>query len=66
MDKTKLRVGKKYIRRRKVIIDDVPREAECFLKCEEITHDGAVFSRYFEPTIIMTNAEIAKELRNSL
>ena len=66
MDKTKLQVGKKYIRKRKVIIDGVPREAECFLKCEEITTDGAVFSRYFEPPIVMTNTEIATELRKSL
>ena len=66
MDKAKLQVGKKYIRKRKVVIDGVPREAECFLKCEEIKTDGAVFSRYFEPPIIMKDTEIEKELRESL
>lgn len=66
MEKDKLEIGKKYIRKRKVVIDNISREAECFLRCEEVNEVGAVFSRCFEPLIIMTNAEIEKELRDTI
>lgn len=66
MEKEKLEVGRRCIRRRRVVIDDIPREAECFLRCEEVNEKGARFSRDFEPSIIMTNMEIEKELRETI
>ena len=66
MNKDRLNIGKKYIRKRKVFIDNIPREAECFLRGEEVNCRGAVFSRYFEPPIALTNDEIEKELRETI
>lgn len=66
MQKSMLKIGKKYKRKRKVMIDNIPREAECFIRCEEVNDKGAVFSRYFEPPIFMTNLEIEQELRETI
>lgn len=48
------------------MIDNIPREAESFLRYEEVNDKGATFSRYFEPPIVMTNEEIEKELRETI
>lgn len=63
MDKSNLIPGKKYHRRRKTIISGIKREAENWIKCERITEDGAVFSRYFEPDIVLSDQEIEKEIK---
>ena len=62
MDKKKLKPGKKYQQKRKTVIDGIPREAERWLKCERITDDGAIFSRDFEPEIVLTDREIREEI----
>lgn len=62
MDKKKLIPGKKYQQKRKTVIDEIPREAERWLKCERITDTGAIFSRDFEPEIELTDKEIRKEI----
>lgn len=62
MDKNKLIPGKKYQQKRKTIIDGIPREAERWIKCEQITDTGAIFSRDFEPEIELTDKEIRKEI----
>lgn len=63
MDKSKLNPGKKYLQKRKTIISGIPREAERWLKCKEITPDGAIFSRDFEPEIYLNNRQIQEELQ---
>lgn len=63
MIKSKLKPGKKYMQKRKTIISGIPREAERWLKCEEITPDGAIFSRDFEPEIYLDNRQIQEELQ---
>lgn len=65
MNKANLQVGKKYLHIRKTIIDNVEREAERWIKCVEITQDGAYFSRMFEPKIYLENEEIEGELNES-
>ena len=62
MDKNKLIPGKKYQQKRKTVISGIPREAERWLKCEQITNTGAIFSRDFEPEIELTDKEIREEL----
>ena len=62
MDKNKLIPGKKYQQKRKTVIDGIPREAERWMKCEQITDTGAIFSRDFEPEIELTDNEIRKEI----
>ena len=63
MIKSKLNPGKKYLQKRKTIISGIPREAERWIKCEEITPDGAIFSRDFEPAIYLDNQQIQEELQ---
>lgn len=63
MIKSKLKPGKKYLQKRKTIISGIPWEAERWLKCEEITPDGAIFSRDFEPAIYLDNRQIQEELQ---
>lgn len=65
MDKSKLQIGKKYLYKRKTVIDGVKREAERWIRCEKITIPGAVFSRDLEPEIYLTNEEIQEELHES-
>lgn len=62
MDKKKIISGKKYKQKRKAVINGITREAERWIRCERITEDGAVFSRDFEPEILLTDQEIEKEL----
>ena len=62
MDKRKLIPGKKYLHKRKTIISGRLMEAERWIKCEEITPDGAIFSRDFEPEIYLSNQQIREEL----
>lgn len=65
MNKANLQIGKKYLHIRKTVIDGVEREAERWIKCVEITQDGAYFSRMFEPKICLENEEIEGELNES-
>ena len=62
MDKQKLIPGRKYLHREAHIINNRTIQAQRWLKCEEITEDGAVFSRYFEDKIPLSNQEIEEEL----
>lgn len=43
MNKKKLIVGQKYLRRRKTTYGNRPAEAESYLECVQITPVGAVF-----------------------
>lgn len=63
MKKTELQLGRKYLHVRKTIIDGIPRTAERWLRCEEITSTGAKFSRLYEPIIELTDREIELELQ---
>ena len=63
MDKSNLKPGKKYLHKRKTTISGRMLEAERWLKCEEITPDGAIFSRDFEPEIYLDNRQIQEELQ---
>ena len=60
--KDKLMPGKKYLHKRKTIISGVLREAERWIRCEEIMPDGAVFSRDFEMEIYLSDQQIREEL----
>ena len=62
MDKNKLIPGRKYLHRKTHMIDNRIIKAQRWLKCEEITEDGAVFSRYFEDKISLSDQEIEEEL----
>lgn len=62
MDKKNLKPRKKYLHRRKTVISGVLREAERWIRCEEIMSDGAVFSRDFEPEIFLNNRQIREEI----
>lgn len=48
--------------KRQVMIDGIKRQAERWIRCERITEAGAVFNRYFEPEITMTDKQIKEEL----
>lgn len=63
MDKKNLKPGKKYLHKRKTTISGRMLEAERWIKCEEITPDGAIFSRDFEPAIYLNNRQIQEELQ---
>ena len=62
MDKKDLIPGKAYLHKRTTVIDGIKRQAERWIRCESITETGAVFQRYFEPDITLTNAQIREEL----
>lgn len=62
VSKDKLMPGKKYLHKRKTIISGVLREAERWIRCEEIMSDGAVFSRDYEMEIYLSNQQIREEL----
>lgn len=62
MKKQKLIPGRKYLHRKTHMIDNRTIKAQRWLRCEEITEDGAVFSRYFEDKILLSNREIEEEL----
>lgn len=63
MIKEDLLVGKSYLHVRQTIIDGIPRTAERWLRCKEITSTGARFSRLYEPIIELTDREIELELQ---
>ena len=62
MNKQEIIPGRKYLHRETHTIDNRTIKAQRWLKGEEITEDGAVFSRYFEGKISLSNQEIEKEL----
>ena len=62
MTKADLIPGRKYLHKRRTVIAGIPRTAERWLRCEQITETGAIFSRDFEPEIELTNEQIEKEL----
>lgn len=62
MDKKDLIPGKAYLHKRTTVIDGIKRQAERWIRCESITETGAVFRRYFEPEIILTDKQIREEL----
>lgn len=62
MKKADLIHGRKYLHRRRTVIDGITRTAERWLRCERITDTGAVFSRDFEAEIELTEKEIEEEL----
>ena len=62
MNKSDLIPGQKYLHRETHTIDNRAIKAQRWLKCEEITEGGAVFSRYFEDKILLNNQEIEEEL----
>ena len=62
MNKKDLIPGKAYLHKRTTVIDGINRQAERWIRCERITETGAVFRRYFEPEIVLTNAQIREEL----
>lgn len=64
MDKKKLMVGHKYLRRRKTVYGGKPAEAESWLECVQITPAGAVFfggERLEKLTDKQIEEEIARE-----
>lgn len=63
MTKSDLQVGKSYLHIRQTVIDCIPRTAERWIKCEEVTSTGARFSRLYEPIIELTDREIELELQ---
>lgn len=62
MTKADLIPDRKYLHKRRTVIAGIPRTAERWMRCEQITETGAVFSRDFEPEIELTNEQIEKEL----
>ena len=64
MNKSNLIPGRKYLRIRHTIIAGIPRTAESWIRCVEITPKGAMFSRDFEPDIELTDKQIAEELQS--
>ena len=66
MKKADLVPGRKYLHRRRTVIDDIPRQAERWMRCERITPTGAVFSRDFETEIELSVEQIEQELMECL
>lgn len=62
MDKESLQTGKSYLHKHTKIIDGIHRTAERWMKCKEITAEGAIFGRNFEPDIGLTDEQIRREL----
>ena len=63
MNKSDLVPGKRYLHRRQCMIDGIVHEAERWIRCEEITAKGAIFSRDYESSFELTNAQIEMELK---
>ena len=66
MKKANLILGRKYLHRRRTVIAGIPRRAERWLRCEQITQTGAVFSRDFETEIELSVEQIEQELMECL
>lgn len=62
MKKADLVLGRKYLHRRRTVIAGISRQAERWLRFEQITPTGAVFSRDFEPETVLSEEQIEKEL----
>lgn len=62
MRKSDLITGRKYLHKHHIMFSGIHRTAERWMKCERITDTGAVFSRDFEPEIVLTDKEIEEEL----
>lgn len=63
MNKSGLVTGKRYLHRRQCMIDGLVHEAERWIRCEEITAKGAIFSRHYEPPFELTDAQIEREIK---
>lgn len=63
MIKSRLVPGKRYLNRRQCMINGILHEAERWIRCEEITGKGAVFSRDYETPFELTDAQIEMELK---
>ena len=66
MNRNELQPGSKYLHRRRTIIGGIIRTAERWIRCEQITKTGAVFSRDFEPEIELSVEQIEQELMECL
>lgn len=66
MKKANLILGRKYLHRRRTVIAGMPRQAERWMRCEQITSKGAVFSRDFETEIELSVEQIEQELMECL
>lgn len=62
MNKKKLTQGQKYLRKHKVTVAGKEAEAECWIKCIEVMHKGAVFCCGDE-CMELTDEQIRTELR---
>ena len=62
MDEKDLIPGKASRHKRTTVSDGIKRQAEGWIRWESITETGAVFRRYFEPMIILTDKQIKEEL----
>ena len=62
MNRNELQTGRKYLHRRKTIIAGITHTAERWMRCEQITKTGAVFSRDFEAEIELTDKQIREEI----
>ena len=56
MIKSNLVPGKRYLHRRQCMIGGIVHEAERWIRCEEITAKGAIFSRDYEASFELTDA----------
>ena len=65
MKKANLILGRKYLHRRRTVIAGIPRQGERWMRCEQITPTGAVFSRDFEAETVLTDEQIEKELKET-
>ena len=45
------------------MIGGIIHEAERWIRCEEITAKGAIFSRDYEPSFELTDAQIEREIK---
>lgn len=63
MIKSKLVPGKRYLHRRQCMINGILHQAERWIRCDEITERGAVFSRDYEPSFELNDAQIEMELK---
>ena len=63
MDKNRLVPGRRNLHVRQCMIGDVLHKAERWIRCVDVTATGAVFSRDYEAQFELTDAQIARELR---
>ena len=63
MIKNNLVPGKRYLHRRQCMIGGIVHEAERWIRCEEITAIGAIFSRDYEAPFELSDAQVEREIR---